>query len=486
MALNPFFLKGSAGEQRLVQDLINEQLRMFGVEITYLPRKIVNRDNIFREVESSKFDDNFLLEAYVNTYEGYTGAGDIMTKFGMSVKDELVVTISKERWEDFIAPFLVSMSSTSDEIVVEGRPREGDLIYFPLGKRIFEVKFVEHEKPFYQLGKGYVYELQCELYELSDDVGGWNQISDSTQAIDETLVNYGYMTELQLISIGSTATLNIGTSSGYIRNIFLNEDGYGYTTAPNVVIDGPGPVGGGITATAVAITTSVYGVHSVKEILLTNAGAGYTTPPTVTIVSTATTATNGITTYNGVGAAATANLGPAGTAGIQVITTGVGQSGSGYADSATVFIDAPPVGVGNTIAVARAVVDKSANMVTQILISDAGVGYTSHTGIASVSQPATITGIGTYQFNEAVQGSISGAIGRVKSWDRDEVVLKLGTTSGTFQAGEIAVGTTSGARYNVDYIAKAEFADQYDQSDDIEAEADAIIDFSEGNPFGQV
>ena len=413
MALNPFFLKGSAGEQRLVQDLINEQLRMFGVEITYLPRKIVNRDNIFREVESSKFDDNFLLEAYVNTYEGYTGAGDIMTKFGMSLKDELVVTISKERWEDFIAPFLVSMSETSDEILVEGRPREGDLIYFPLGKRIFEVKFVEHEKPFYQLGKGYVYELQCELYELSDDVGGWNQISDSTQAIDETLVNYGYMTELQLISIGSTATLNIGTSSGYIRNIFLNEDGYGYTTTPNVVIDGPGPVGGGITATAVAITTSVYGVHSVKEILLTNAGAGYTTPPTVTIVSTATTATNGITTYNGVGAAATANLGPAGTAGIQVITTGVGNSGSGYADEATIFIDAPPVGVGNTIAVARAVVDKSANMVTQILISDAGVGYTSHTGIASVSQPATITGIGTYQFNEAVQGSISGAIGRV-------------------------------------------------------------------------
>ena len=486
MALNPFFLRGSAGEQRLVQDLINEQLRMFGVEITYLPRKIVNRDNIFREVESSKFDDNFLLEAYVNTYEGYTGAGDIMTKFGMSLKDELVVTISKERWEDFIAPFLVSMSSTSDEIVVEGRPREGDLIYFPLGKRIFEVKFVEHEKPFYQLGKGYVYELQCELYELSDDVGGWNQLSDATQEIDETLVNYGYMTELQLISIGSTATLNIGTSSGYIRNIFLNEDGYGYTTAPNVVIDGPGPVGGGITATAVAITTSVYGVHSVKEILLTNAGAGYTTPPTVTIVSTATTATNGITTYNGVGAAATANLGPAGTAGIQVITTGVGQSGSGYADSATVFIDAPPVGVGNTIAVARAVVDKSANMVTQILISDAGVGYTSHTGIASVSQPATISGIGTYQFNEAVQGTVSGAIGRVKSWDRDEVVLKLGTTSGTFQAGEIALGTTSGARYNVDYIKSAEFADQYDQSDNIESEADAIIDFSETNPFGQV
>ena len=483
MALNPFFLKGSAGEQRLVQDLINEQLRMYGVEVTYLPRKVINKDNIFREVQSSKFDDNFLLEAYVNTYEGYTGAGDIMTKFGMSLKDELVVTISKERWEDFIAPFLVAMPD--DEIIVDGRPREGDLIYFPLGQRIFEVKFVEHEKPFYQLGKGYVYELQCELFELEDEIGGWDQISENTEQIDETLVNYGYMTELKLISIGSTATLSIGTATGYVRNIFLNEDGYDYTTAPNVVISGPN-VGSGITATAVAITTHVNNVYSVKEILLTNAGAGYTTPPTVTIVSTATTATNGITTYNGVGAAATANLGPAGTAGIQVITTGVGNSGSGYAETPTVFIDAPPVGAGNTSAVARAVLDKSGNMITQILISDAGVGYTSHAGIATIAQPAVITGIGTYQFNEIVEGSVTGAKGRVKSWDRDEVVLKLGTTEGTFAPSDIAIGTTSGARFNVDYIAKAEFADKYDQSDTIEEEADAIIDFSETNPFGQV
>ena len=146
MALNSYFLQGSQSEQRLVQDLINEQLKIFGVEVTYLPRKIVKKDTIFRELESSTFNDNFAIEAYVNTYEGYTGAGDIMTKFGMSLKDELVVTISKERFEDFIAPFLAA--EPSSEIEVSSRPREGDLIYFPLGKRIFEVKFVEHEKPF--------------------------------------------------------------------------------------------------------------------------------------------------------------------------------------------------------------------------------------------------------------------------------------------------------------------------------------------------
>ena len=154
MALNPFFLQGSQSEQRLIQDLINEQLQIYGVEVIYLPRKIVKKDSLFTELESSKFDDNFALEAYVNTYEGYDGAGDIMTKFGMSLKDELVVTISKERFEDFIAPFLATLPES--EVEVTTRPREGDVIYFPLGKRLFEVKFVEHEKPFYQLGKTYV------------------------------------------------------------------------------------------------------------------------------------------------------------------------------------------------------------------------------------------------------------------------------------------------------------------------------------------
>mgnify|MGYP003133082038 FL=1 len=268
MALNPFFLQGSQNEQRLVQELINEQLSIYGVEIIYLPRKIVNTDNIFREVESSKFDDNFALEAYVNTYDGYNGAGDIMTKFGVSLKDELTITVSKERWEDFIGAFLQEMPDS--EINVDNRPREGDLIYFPLGKRIFEIKFVEHEKPFYQLGKNYVYELQCELYELEDDIGGWDQQSSFTDEIDDTLEEYGYITTLKLISIGSTATVGVGTTTGYVRNIILNNDGYDYTHVPTVAIT-TAPAGG-INATAVAITTHVNNVYSVKEILLTNPG----------------------------------------------------------------------------------------------------------------------------------------------------------------------------------------------------------------------
>ncbi len=473
MALNPFFLQGSQSEQRLVQDLINEQLRIYGVEVKYLPRRIIKKDNIFTEVQSSRFGDNFSIEAYVNTFDGYGGAGDIMTKFGMSLKDELIVTISKERFEDFISPFLVDLPD--GEVEVTSRPNEGDLIFFPLGSRLFEIKFVEHEKPFYQLGKNYVYELRCELFELEDEVGGWDQLSTTTDEIDDALVDQGYITSLKLISVGSTATLGVTTSSGYIRNIFLNDDGYDYDKVPTVAIS-TAPAGG-VDATAVAITTSINGVNSVKEILLTNAGAGYTVTPTVTIVSAASTILGiGSTTY-GVGAAATATL-VKDSAGIQNVTI---TGGDGYPTPPTLFFGTPESGIGTATG---KVLVSAANTITQVLISDAGIGYDSTTGIATVSPPPVITGIGTYKFNELVTGSRSNASARVKSWNVSTNVLKLGTTNGTFVAGDVIVGSESNAQYTVDFIESAEFADKYDKSDEIETEADAIIDFSENNPFG--
>ena len=474
MALNPFFLQGSQSEQRLVQDLINEQLKIYGVEVTYLPRRIVNKDNIFTEIQSSKFSDNFSIEAYVNTFDGYGGAGDIMTKFGMSLKDELIVTISKERFEDFISPFLQGLPD--GEIEVATRPNEGDLIYFPLGRRIFEIKFVEHEKPFYQLGKNYVYELRCELFELEDEIGGWDQLSTTTEEIDDALVDQGYITSLKLISIGATAILGVTTATGYIRNIFLNEDGYDYTKIPTVSID-PAPVGG-TNATAVAITSSINGSHSVKEILLTNPGAGYTVTPTVTIVSAASTILGIGSTSYGVGAAATALLV---TDGAGIGTVAITTCGSGYPTAPTLFFGTPSSGVGT--ATGRVLVS-AANTVSQVLISDAGIGYTSGTGIATVSLPPVITGIGTFKFNELVTGSRSGAQGRVKSWNTNTNELKLGTTNGTFVAGDVIVGAASSANYTVDFIESAEFADKYDKGEEIETEADAIIDFSENNPFG--
>lgn len=474
MALNPFFLQGSPSEQRLVQDLINEQLTIYGVEVTYIPRKFVRKQTIIEEIQSSKFDDNFLIEAYVNTYEGYSGAGDILTKFGMSLRDELVVTISKERFEDFIAAFLAAMPE--DEIELATRPREGDLVYFPLGQRLFEVKFVEHEQPFYQLGKNYVYELKCELFEYEDEV-----LDTSIDEIDTTIQETGFITTLNLIGLGRTSTATSNLADGYINQIFLNNDGSGYTGTPIVSIS-TAPVGG-INATAVAITTNKAGVYSIDSIQLTNAGSGYVSIPTISI-----------TGGNGVGAAATCSIR---TVDFGVISIFVSDSGVGYSTIPSVTIS-PPMGVGVT-ATAVATINADTE-VSSIRITNPGIGYTlGDSPTVTISAPPLITGIGTYKFNEVVKGLTSGTEGRVKSWDSDTKVLKvslvgIGTTVSGFIPGEIVVGTSSTisaastsdgyALYTIKSYDNRDIYDKYDQNDEIEEEADTFIDFSQANPFG--
>ena len=546
MALNPFFLQGSQGEQRLVQDLINEHLRIYGVEVTYIPRKFVARETIMEEVTSSKFDDNFLIEAYVNTYEGYSGSGDILTKFGMSLRDEVTLTLSKERFEDFIAPFLDAMPES--EVEVSTRPREGDLIYFPLGQRLFEVKFVEHEKPFYQLGKNYVYELKCELFEYEDEV-----IDTDIDEIDTQIQDEGFITTLNLVGTGrtATATATLSQPTGYIRKIILNNDGSGYNTAPTVAIS-TAP-SGGVNATAVAITTSIGGVKSIKEILLTNAGSGYVTPPLVTILNTGT---------GGVGAAATALIE---TTGKGVINFTVVDEGVGYSNSNPPLVTiGEPTGSGTT-AVTNADAVIFDNKLSSFRIRDAGIGYTVAPTV-TVGNPTIITGIGTYQFNEIVKGVTSGTEARVKSWDSDTKVLKvsmvgIGTTVSGFIPGEevrsteslafitnvsfgatigiqtniisgistagisiaddiadsvnvigagitvsaigagqitlsqstinltpitqtVSIGTTTFTTYSVSTYDDRDIYDEYSENDEFEVEADDIIDFSQSNPFG--
>ena len=98
---------------------------------------------------SSSFTNAYPLEAYVDTYDGYEGVGTLLSKFGVQDLDDLVLIISKERYEDYISPLIENIPN----IELTTRPREGDLIYFPLGDRLFEIKYVEHEKPFYQLQK---------------------------------------------------------------------------------------------------------------------------------------------------------------------------------------------------------------------------------------------------------------------------------------------------------------------------------------------
>ena len=468
MALNPYFLQGSRGEQRLVQSLINEHLKIYGQEVTYIPRKYVNQESIIEEVTSSKFDDNFAIEMYVNTYDGYSGAGDVLTKFGMSLRDEVELTVSRERFEEFIAPFM----DASDDIELASRPREGDLIFFPLGQRLFEIKFVEHEDPFYQLGSNYVYKLKCELFEYEDEV-----IDTSIDIIDTQVADEGYIATLQLVGVGRTATAVASIDTGYIREIFLNNDGSGFTGTPTVAIS-TSPSGlSGDNASAVAFTTSRANVTSIEKILLTNAGANYTTPPIITISG-----------GGGTGAAATCSIN---TTTKGVIRFTMTDNGVGFGTAPVVTVSVPPAGIASDRAVGIASIGDAGagfNRVNSIFVSNPGTAYTTAPTV-TISNPETISGVGTYQFNEIVQGMRSGTQARVKSWDYDTKILSIsqvgiGTTTTGFFKGEDIKGLTSGALFSVSIYDKDDSTDKYNEGDIFESEADLLIDFTESNPFG--
>ena len=459
--LNPFFLQGSQGEQGLVQDLINEQLRMYGLECHYIPRKLMTSRTIMREVTESRFDQAFPLEAYLMNVDGYAGQGDILSKFGVRVTTEATFVISRERFEESVAPFL---EKQEDDYEISNRPREGDLLFSPLGSKLFEIKYVEFEKPNYQLRKNYTYQLTCEVFEYEDEV-----IDTNVEKIDKVVQTDGYAARLILSGIGVTATANTTLNFGAVQQIFVQNDGYGYLTAPTVSIS----TSPGVDATAVAIMTSRSGIgtaKSIDKILLINPGSGYIGIPTVTVPGTGI-ATAGITTL--------------GSVGIVTITSG----GSGYTTTPNVAITTAPS--GGTDATAEAVM--VGGTISAIRISNAGSGYTTAPTITIGA--ATSIGDGNYIFNETVQvSSDSSETARVKVWDADSRTLDVSMlTKMQFQVGEKIKGLESGAEYVIlsvsydqpnDYPNEEYGANQYNDNANFESEADAILDFSEGNPFG--
>jgi len=459
--LNPFFLQGSKGEQGLVQDLVNEQLRMYGIECHYIPRKLMTSRTIMKEVVESRFDQAFPLEAYLMNVDGYAGQGDILTKFGVRVTTEATFVISRERFEESVAPFL---EQQEDDYEISNRPREGDLLFSPLGKKLFEIKYVEFEKPNYQLRKNYTYQLTCEVFEYEDEV-----IDTNVNAIDQVVQTDGYSARLILSGVGSVATATATLNFGAVQQIFVQNDGFGYLAAPTVSIS----TSPGVDATAVAIMTSRSGIgtaKSIDKILLINPGGGYIGIPTVTVPG-AGIATAGITSL--------------GSVGIVTITSG----GSGYTTTPNVAITTAPS--GGTDATAEAVM--VGGTIRSIRISNAGAGYTVAPTITIGA--ATTIGDGDYIFNETVQVSSSSAeTARVKVWDAGSRTLDVSMlTAMQFQVGEKIKGLESGAEYvieSIDYDTPNDYpnsqykADQYNDNADFETEADAILDFSEGNPFG--
>tara|TARA_Y100000004_G_scaffold179132_1_gene222404 strand:+ start:533 stop:1600 length:1068 start_codon:yes stop_codon:yes gene_type:complete len=261
-----------------MENLVVESIEIYGQNIYYLPRTYVNKDTILNEVESSTFTQALQVRAYVNNVDGWEGQGELLSKFGIRIEDKTTFIFSRKKFEEKV--------DDNASLNVEGRPNEGDLIWFPVTKHLFEIKFVEVERPFYQLGKGYVWECQCELFEYSDE-----DLDTGVTEIDA--IETAFAASMKLVfatggtgdfTVGETVTGNGKSAVGLpslsgdtIASVTITDGGEGYLSASPPAVTFSGGGGTGAAGTAVVNSSGL-----VTGVTITNAGSGYTSVPTLT------------------------------------------------------------------------------------------------------------------------------------------------------------------------------------------------------------
>ena len=359
----PTYYAGHSGEQGLVQDLVDEQIKLFGTDIYYIP-KIVLQDSTLDEVRYTKYQEQFQIEMLLQNVTGFGDNAEFISKFGLRITDEVIFRVSTRRWDEEVADH-------SPNLTVTSRPNEGDLLYFPLTQDIYEIKFVGKEEPFFQFGKIQFYAITAEIYELGSDSfdTGIAEIDDIEELFDNAI------------------------------KLFMDPGGTGdFTVGEEVVGD-----------EFLAKATSAITGDAVSGITISDGGAHYkvATPPSVTI-----------TGGGGTGATATATVSSTGIVNGISITSG----GSGYTSVPTVTIDYSP------------------------------------------------------KDNRA----------EVKSWDSTTRALQVYNRTGTFNTAEVITGLTSGAKWSPEtFDTLNNVNSNYDQNRAIEDDADNIVDWTEGNPFGE-
>lgn len=193
MPRNVYFSQGTNSEQRIYEDIIIEGLRIYGHDVYYLPRKIIKEDGIFNEASLSEFGSSYMIEAYVENVDGFEGEGDLLSKFGLEIRDQATLVVSNKRWEQLVGRF---------QDPVEARPQEGDIIFFPMVNTLFEIKYVQQETPFYQLQNLPVFKLKVEAFEYGNEA-----IDTGVEEIDVFESKFGAKTRL---ITGATTEFAVG------------------------------------------------------------------------------------------------------------------------------------------------------------------------------------------------------------------------------------------------------------------------------------
>lgn len=188
MATNFFFNNfQSSQEQNLIADLVIESIRIYGLDCWYIPKRIVNKDNIYGEDALSEYNLSYMVEMYVKNVEGFAGEGDFLSKFNVEIRDQMTLTIARRVFEDEVQHYETGYT----------RPREGDLIFMPLNNKVFQIKFVEHEPVFYQMGALQMYDLKCELFEYSNEIinTGFDVIDNLQSKYSDAMNTFAITTE---------------------------------------------------------------------------------------------------------------------------------------------------------------------------------------------------------------------------------------------------------------------------------------------------
>ena len=201
MATNRYFRQGATSEQILYEDLIIESLKIYGQDVYYLPREIVKRDTVFGDDSTSRFDNAYRLEMYIENVEGFDGEGDLFTKFGVEIRDAATFIVARRRWKSQVQFY----ENTDDKPMY--RPREGDLIYLTLSDSFFEITKVETENPFYQLKDLPVFRIRAELFEYNDeDFDTGLDLDDIEQQAFQRLVTFDLANMTGKFEVGDTLT----------------------------------------------------------------------------------------------------------------------------------------------------------------------------------------------------------------------------------------------------------------------------------------